>query len=112
MCLNVGKFQRSFWFHGCQILSFEQVDICPGKIYQSACVISVQVGLDNIPDILHIVSQSFYLICCCFAGIAGHTHIMQEKAGFQGGGRIILGSESGIYQYQAAAGLSQQTVDD
>jgi hypothetical protein len=37
---------------------------------------------------------------------------MEEKAHLQGRGRIILGSKSGIYQYQTAAGLNQQTVDD
>jgi len=94
------------------VFRFMDMDPCPGKICQSAGMVDVEMGLDDVFDILRLVTQPCDLLDRGFLRVSRHPHPAQKKAHFSGGSTVIPGAKACVYQDQIPPCLNQKAVDN
>jgi hypothetical protein len=88
------------------------MNLRPGKIRQPSGMIEIEMGDNDMPDVIRTKSEFLYLFNRSFRNIQlGSDEIANDKPQWAGM-RQILQSQAGIDKNQIVPGLDQQTMAD
>ena len=89
----------------------KQMNLCLWKVAQAACVIQVQVVLNDVAQTFGFIPESLDLVECRFTDIASRAHHVQEDIHPFCGLKVILDAQPSIHQNHSQVGLNKHACN-
>jgi hypothetical protein len=88
------------------------VDACLGEVRESARVVEVEVGEDDVGHVAYVVTEFADLMDSGQGQIEAGSHQRTEEGAEALGFGDVGGTEAGVDEYECAAPLDEQAVTD